>query len=127
MLDGWAGKISNENNSPKEKPKNALPLVSRDSRAQTIVRVKTVAIGGAAVVMAGPCSVESREQVVSTALAIKKSGALMLRGGAYKPRTSPYDFQGLGLEGLKMLAEAREATGMPVITEVMTPGLVGQV
>ena len=121
MLDGFTGKISNENIAAPAKPKPALPLVSRASERNTIVRVKNVAIGGAeAVVMAGPCSVESREQVVSTALAIKKSGACLLRGGAYKPRTSPYDFQGLGLEGLRLLREAGDAAHLPVITEVMS-------
>ena len=80
-----------------------------------------VAIGGpGVVVIAGPCSVESREQLISTAHAVKRSGATMLRGGAYKPRTSPYDFQGLGLEALKILREAREQTGLPVVTEVMS-------
>lgn len=121
MLDGWTGKISNETITAPAKPKQALPLVSRETRGGTIVRVKSVAIGGAeAVVMAGPCSVESREQVVSTALAIKKSGACILRGGAYKPRTSPYDFQGLGLEGLRLLREAGDVADLPVITEVMS-------
>jgi 3-deoxy-7-phosphoheptulonate synthase len=121
MLDGWTGKISNENKSPNKELKNALPLVARAARATTIVRVKNVAIGSQeAVVMAGPCSVESREQVVSTALAIKRAGAVVLRGGAYKPRTSPYDFQGLGLEGLRLLREAGEIADLPVITEVMS-------
>ncbi|MBV9462998.1 MAG: 3-deoxy-7-phosphoheptulonate synthase [Verrucomicrobiae bacterium] len=79
-----------------------------------------VEIGGSQlVVMAGPCSVESRDQILTIARHAKKSGAKMLRGGAFKPRTSPYTFQGLGEEGLKLLAEAREATGLPVITEVM--------
>ncbi len=113
MLDSWSGKKTNKNKS--------LPLVSRESDEQTIVRVKDVAIGGHdAVVIAGPCSVESREQVVSTALAVKQSGAVILRGGAYKPRTSPYDFQGLGVEGLKLLREAGDIAGMPVVTEVMS-------
>jgi 3-deoxy-7-phosphoheptulonate synthase len=79
-----------------------------------------VKIGGnEVVVMAGPCSVESREQIIEIAHAIKAAGATVLRGGAFKPRTSPYDFQGLGLKGLEYLADAREATGLPVITEVM--------
>jgi 3-deoxy-7-phosphoheptulonate synthase len=79
-----------------------------------------VKIGGAEiVVMAGPCSVESRDQIIEIAHAIKAAGATVLRGGAFKPRTSPYDFQGLGLKGLEYLADAREATGLPVITEVM--------
>jgi 3-deoxy-7-phosphoheptulonate synthase len=76
------------------------------------------------VIIAGPCAVESREQVLSTAHAVKAAGAHVLRGGAFKPRTSPYQFQGLGLEGLQLLAEARAVTGLPVITEVMEPGMV---
>jgi 3-deoxy-7-phosphoheptulonate synthase len=71
------------------------------------------------VVIAGPCSVESREQLLETARGVKRAGATMLRGGAYKPRTSPYEFQGLGIEALKILREARELTGLPVVTEVM--------
>ena len=73
------------------------------------------------VVIAGPCSVESREQVLEVAAFVKEQGAQLLRGGAYKPRTSPYSFQGLGIEGLKYLAEARERTGLPIVTEVMSP------
>lgn len=116
MLDAWSVKKSNES----KKDKN-LPLASREADEQTIVWVKDVALGGdEAVVIAGPCSVESREQVVSTALAVKDSGALILRGGAYKPRTSPYDFQGLGVEGLRLLREAGDIAGMPVVTEVMS-------
>ncbi|MFN8505882.1 3-deoxy-7-phosphoheptulonate synthase [Kouleothrix sp.] len=103
-------------------------LVSREFReADTVVRlgaelgVATPAeIGGAAVaVIAGPCTVESREQMLEVAHAVRQAGAVMLRGGAYKPRTSPYAFQGLGAEGLQLLAEAREATGLPVVTEIM--------
>ena len=87
-----------------------------------------VEVGGKKlVVMAGPCSVENLENTTYTAGEVQKSGATLLRGGAYKPRTSPYDFQGLGLEGLQILAEARRMTGLPVITEVMTPALVEQV
>ena len=74
--------------------------------------------------MAGPCSVESREQLIETADAVKAAGATVLRGGAFKPRTSPYAFQGLGVEALRYLAEARERTGLPVITEVMEPNQV---
>jgi 3-deoxy-7-phosphoheptulonate synthase len=70
--------------------------------------------------MAGPCSVESREQLLTTARAVERAGATILRGGAYKPRTSPYDFQGLGIEGLKLLAEARALTGLKIITEVLS-------
>jgi 3-deoxy-7-phosphoheptulonate synthase len=79
----------------------------------------TLGGSGSLVVMAGPCSVESREQLFETAHAVKEAGATVLRGGAFKPRTSPYTFQGLGEEGLKLLAEAREAFKMPIITEVM--------
>jgi len=79
------------------------------------------------VVIAGPCSVESREQILDAAREVKKAGAHMLRGGAFKPRTSPYSFQGLGVEGLKLLAEAREETGLPVVTEVMAPEQVRMV
>ncbi len=80
-----------------------------------------VRIGGPeVVVMAGPCSVESRDQIVETAIAVKEAGAKVLRGGAFKPRTSPYSFQGLGLKGLEYLAEARAVTGLPIITEVVT-------
>lgn len=82
---------------------------------------------GEPVVMAGPCAVESREQLLTTAQAVKAAGAQILRGGAFKPRTSPYQFQGLGVEGLELLAEAREMTGLPVITEVLEPDLVGVV
>src|SRR6266852_5540335 len=97
-------------------------LVSRQTRpVPSVVDVAGVKIGGEeVVVIAGPCSVESREQLLETAHAIKRAGATILRGGAYKPRTSPYDFQGLGLEALKILREAREETGLPVVTEVMS-------
>jgi 3-deoxy-7-phosphoheptulonate synthase len=97
-------------------------LVSRQTKpVRTVVHVGDVAIGGEnVIVIAGPCSVESREQILSTAHAVKQAGASMLRGGAYKPRTSPYEFQGLGEEALKLLAEARDETGLPVVTEVMS-------
>src|SRR3981189_1704433 len=97
-------------------------LVSRQVKPErSIVNVGGVAIGGPeVVVIAGPCSVESRAQLLDTAHAVKRAGAAMLRGGAYKPRTSPYDFQGLGLEALKILRDAREETGLPVVTEVMS-------
>lgn len=96
-------------------------LVSRQVHPErSVVVVGGVAIGvPEVVVIAGPCSVESREQLFSTAEAVKRSGASMLRGGAYKPRTSPYDFQGLGLEALKILHEAREQFALPIVTEVM--------
>jgi 3-deoxy-7-phosphoheptulonate synthase len=95
-------------------------LVSRELRPEsTVVEVRGVKIGGGAFcVMAGPCSVESLEQLMTTAEHVKKHGAQMLRGGAFKPRTSPYDFQGLKEGGLKMLAQARDATQLPIITEV---------
>jgi len=97
-------------------------LVSRQLRQVcTIVDVKGVKIGGGElVVMAGPCSVESGEQLMETAKAVKAAGANMLRGGAYKPRTSPYDFQGLGVEALHLLRQASEETGLPIVTEVMS-------
>src|SRR5690554_1476623 len=87
----------------------------------THVPLNGIEVGGQHLaIIAGPCSVESREQIIDTAHAVKEAGATALRGGAFKPRTSPYSFQGLGEEGLRYLAEAREATGLPIITEVMT-------
>lgn len=99
---------------------------SRDFHPQdTIVKLNGLAIGGRQlIVMAGPCAVESREQLLETAHAVKAAGAQVLRGGAYKPRTSPYSFQGLGEEGLRILAEARQQTGLLIVTEVMDPHLV---
>lgn len=104
-------------------------LSSRAFRPEdTVFKVGNVTVGNnKLVVIAGPCSVESREQLLETAYAVKEAGATMLRGGAYKPRSSPYSFQGLGEEGLKLLAEAREATGLPVVTEVMSPTKVALV
>ena len=98
-------------------------LASRDFHPQnTVVKVKDVSIGGKQlVVMAGPCAVESRDQLLETARVVKKAGGRVLRGGAFKPRTSPYSFQGLGKEGLQLLAKARDETGLPVVTEVMDP------
>jgi 3-deoxy-7-phosphoheptulonate synthase len=94
----------------------------RDKPDNTIVEVNGVRIGGGEIaVMAGPCSVESEEQLVSTAKAVKASGAKILRGGAFKPRTSPYSFRGLEAEGLKLLALARQETGLPIVTEIMDP------
>ena len=96
-------------------------LVSREVKAEdTIVDVDGVPVGGHEIaVMAGPCSVESEEQILAAAHAVKAAGARFLRGGAYKPRTSPYEFQGLAEEGLRLLALAREETGLKVVTEVM--------
>jgi len=101
-------------------------LASREVRREsTVVRVNGVAIGGPRiVVMAGPCSVESRLQVLDVAARVKAAGAVVLRGGAFKPRTSPYAFQGLEEEGLKLLAEAKRETGLAIVTEVMEPDKV---
>jgi 3-deoxy-7-phosphoheptulonate synthase len=98
-------------------------LSSREFEPEdTVIDVGGVKIGGQElVVMAGPCAAETREQVMSTARAVKAAGARILRGGAFKPSTSPYSFRGLGEEGLKLLAEAKEETGLPLITEVLTP------
>ena len=98
-----------------------LKLATGNSDQRTVVTVGGLHIGRDFAVMAGPCSVESEHQTLETARAVKAAGADMLRGGAFKPRTSPYSFQGLGLEGLKILARAREETGLPVITEVTDP------
>ena len=119
----------------REKPIAAIPgvesvtpvlkpykLVAREFRGGNASKVKigNVTVGGDEVVlMSGPCSVENREQITSIAHEIRAAGATVLRGGAFKPRTSPYSFQGLGVEGLRLLAEAREETGLPVITEIM--------
>jgi 3-deoxy-7-phosphoheptulonate synthase len=98
-------------------------LASREFHPRdTVVPVNGVSVGGKKlVVMAGPCAVEDREQLMESAQAVKEAGAQMLRGGAFKPRTSPYSFQGLGEKGLKILAEARKETGLPIVTEVMAP------
>jgi 3-deoxy-7-phosphoheptulonate synthase len=112
-------------------------LVSRETRTEdTIVTVGAssrpsetplVKIGGSRItVIAGPCAVESREQILETAAQVRESGAVMLRGGAYKPRTSPYAFQGLGMRGLEFMKEAGEANGMPIVTEVVSPELAVQ-
>ncbi|OPY58313.1 MAG: Phospho-2-dehydro-3-deoxyheptonate aldolase [Pelotomaculum sp. PtaU1.Bin035] len=96
-------------------------LVSRESKGEhSLIKVKNVVIGGdELVVIAGPCAVESREQLLTTAHLVRKAGAVILRGGAFKPRTSPYSFQGMELEGLKLLAEASAETGLLTITEVI--------
>jgi 3-deoxy-7-phosphoheptulonate synthase len=103
-----------------EKP--AVPLVDRRRNPDgSIVQVRDLAFGGASpVLIAGPCSVESEAMILETAAAVVQAGGDMLRGGAYKPRTSPYDFQGLGVKGLRYLADARERTGLPVVTEVLS-------
>ncbi len=98
-------------------------LASREFHPyDTVVKVGELEIGGGrCVVMAGPCAVESEEQIMTTARIVREAGASMLRGGAFKPRSSPYTFRGLGEQGLKLLAQARDETGLPIITEVMTP------
>jgi 3-deoxy-7-phosphoheptulonate synthase len=93
-----------------------------DNRERSVIQVGGVEIGnGSVTVMAGPCTVESPEQMAATAGHVASAGAQLLRGGAYKPRSSPYSFQGMGVPGLQLLADAREATGLPVITEVLDP------
>ena len=101
-------------------------LASREFCPQdTVFHLNGITIGGGSLlVIAGPCSVEDRNQLLETAQAVHEAGAHLLRGGAFKPRTSPYSFQGKGVEGLELLAEAREATGMPIVTEVMAPEMV---
>jgi chorismate mutase / prephenate dehydratase len=103
-----------------EKP--AVPLVDRRRNPDgSIVQVRDLSFGGASpVLIAGPCSVESEAMILETAAAVAQVGGDMLRGGAYKPRTSPYDFQGLGVKGLRYLADARQRTGLPVVTEVLS-------
>ena len=98
-------------------------MVSREYQPETVVvKVGSAQFGGSQIaVIAGPCAVESEEQLLEAAQAVKAAGAVALRGGAYKPRTSPYSFQGLGEEGLDLLAKARELTGLPVVTEIMDP------
>ncbi len=98
-------------------------LASREVKStNSVIQVGGVSIGGPAIaIIAGPCSVESKEQICTTANLVKGSGANFLRGGAYKPRTSPYSFQGLEEDGLKLLAAAKEVSGLPIVTEVMNP------
>ena len=98
-----------------------LKLAASKNGQRTEVTVGNVTFGRDLVVIAGPCSVESEVQMLTTAHAVRASGADMLRGGAFKPRTSPYAFQGMGLDGLKLLAKARKETGLPIVTEVTDP------
>ena len=98
-----------------------LTSLNGGDNKRTVVTVGKVKVGEDFVVIAGPCSVESEEQTIRTAHKVKEAGADMLRGGAFKPRTSPYDFQGLGLKGLKILEKAKKETGLPVVTEVTDP------
>jgi len=102
-------------------PKKIRLAIKNDEIQRTIIKVNGTNIGGEHVaVMAGPCSVESEEQMIQAAHAVKDAGAQILRGGAFKPRTLPYSFQGLGEKGLELLALARKETGLPIITEVMS-------
>lgn len=110
MREGWLERFA-----------DAPDVLIGARRTRTIVPVLDLAVGGEEfVTMAGPCSVETEFQLLATAMHVRRAGARILRGGAFKPRTSPYAFQGLGLEGLKLLAQAREETGLAVITEVMS-------
>ncbi|MFA0731725.1 MAG: hypothetical protein LKKZDAJK_002864 [Candidatus Fervidibacter sp.] len=133
---GAIGVIDEEVKTPLIQQLEALPfvesairilrpykLVSREWKEEpTLVPVRDKVVGGEhLIIMAGPCSVESREQILEAAKGVKERGADVLRGGAFKPRTSPHTFQGLGYDGLKLLKEASEATGLPVVTEVMDP------
>ena len=115
-----------ESVTPISKP---FKLTSREFHPEdTVIEVGSTTIGGGSLtVIAGPCAIESRDQLMRTATAVAAAGATVLRGGAFKPRTSPYSFQGLGMDGLRFLVEAREETGLPVITEVIEPGQVEQV
>ena len=96
-----------------------IKLATSTGHPRTTIRVGEATFGGDFVVIAGPCSVESEEQTLAVAHAVKAAGAQLLRGGVFKPRTSPYGFQGLGLKGLKILVRAREETGLPIVSEVM--------
>ena len=98
-----------------------LTSLNGEVHKRTVISVEQIKVGEDFVVIAGPCSVESEEQTIKTAQKVKEAGANMLRGGAFKPRTSPYDFQGLGLQGLKILEKAKRETGLPVVTEVTDP------
>lgn len=98
-----------------------LSMLEEKASKRTVIPVGNVKIGEGFTVIAGPCSVESEEQTMETAYRVKEAGANILRGGAFKPRTSPYAFQGMGIQGLKILEKAGKATGLPVITEVIDP------
>ena len=98
-----------------------LKLASLKESGRSKVEVGPVTVGEGFVIIAGPCSVESEDQMLETARAVKSAGANMLRGGAFKPRSSPYEFQGLGIDGLKILRKARDETGLPIVTEVVDP------
>ncbi len=117
----------NLNNEPAGVGGCSVPVrVNRKAKADpSVIDVSGIPIGpGTLAIIAGPCAVESYEQLLETAKAVKKAGGVLLRGGAFKPRSSPYNFQGLGEEGIKMLAEVRKETGLPFVTEVMDPRMV---
>jgi 3-deoxy-7-phosphoheptulonate synthase len=98
-----------------------IKLAMRETDQRTVINISDVAVGRDFTVIAGPCSVENEQQMFESARAVKAAGADMLRGGAFKPRTSPYAFQGLGLNGLKLLSQAGKETGLPIVTEVIDP------
>lgn len=113
----------NQNGYTIEEVKRRCPVASRMNHPEdTVIRIGDHSVGGGSfTLIAGPCSVESREQMLEIARSVKRAGASMLRGGAFKPRTSPYEFQGLGEEGLRLLLEAGQAVGLPVVTEIVAP------
>jgi len=123
IMSHLAGLPGVESVTPVSRP---FKLTSRDFHpGDTVVEVGGTKVGGGTLtVMAGPCAVESRHQLMRAAEAVAAAGATVLRGGAFKPRTSPYTFQGLGMDGIRFLVEARERTGLPFVTEVMEPGQV---
>jgi 3-deoxy-7-phosphoheptulonate synthase len=123
LISRLAGLPGVEQVTPISRP---FKLTSREFHPEdTVIRILDAVIGdGSLTMMAGPCSVETRDQLMETADAVADAGATVLRGGAFKPRTSPYSFQGLGVEALRYLAEARDRTGLPVVTEVMEPNQV---
>ncbi|MGQ9472198.1 MAG: 3-deoxy-7-phosphoheptulonate synthase [Candidatus Aminicenantales bacterium] len=104
---------------------DGLKLTLRKASPATIIKLDSLEIGRDFILIAGPCSVETEEQMLETAREVKRAGANILRGGAFKPRSSPYSFQGLGLKGLKILRQVREEVGLPVVSEVLDPRDVG--
>ncbi|MGC9105216.1 MAG: 3-deoxy-7-phosphoheptulonate synthase [Thermoprotei archaeon] len=119
--DNFVENVSDPSVEIKVKPKRPFQLASNEWKSDpTVVDVKGVKIGDRKVVVAaGPCAVEDEEQLMTVAREVKRAGASLLRGGAFKPRTSPYSFQGLGVKGLELLKKASEETGLPVVTEIM--------
>ena len=117
--------IHKDDNQKNYRSSGDLLINRQEKKDDTVINVNGIEIGGKdIVIIAGPCAVENREQLLETAKKVSAGGANILRGGAYKPRTSPYSFQGLGEEGLKYLSEARKVTGLPVVTEVMDTRLM---